>query len=111
MKTQKIVLNSGLVSLIGFARRSHNLESGFEAVRRGIEKRKIAFVLVDESLAENSFKKIISIARRFDTLVLIAQKSEDTNLRDTMGYKILGIHQGELAKGFIDKLKQENQWL
>jgi len=110
-KILKITLNPGLISLIGFAKKSRNLESGFEAVRRGIEKKKVAFLLLDETLADNSFKKISALAQRHDVPVLIVQKKENSNLLNTTGYKILGMHQGGLAKGFIDKLKQESQWL
>lgn len=107
----KITLNPALISLIGFAKKSHHLESGFEAVRRGIEKKKIVFLLLDETLADNSFKKISALARHHDIPILVVQKSAGSNLLDTTGYKILGMHQGGLAKGFIDKLKQESQWL
>jgi len=110
-KVVKITLNSPLASLIGFAKKSRALERGFEAVRRGMEKKKVAFVLIDETLAENSLKKITALARQFDTPVLLVQKGENSNLLEGTGYKILGMHPGGLAQGFVDKLKQENQWL
>ena len=110
-KVVKITLNSPLASLIGFAKKSRALERGFEGVRRGVEKKKVAFILVDETLAENSFKKITALARHYNTPVLIVQKGGDSGLYNGTGYKILGMHPGGLAKGFVDKLKQENQWL
>jgi vacuolar-type H+-ATPase subunit F/Vma7 len=110
-KIQKVTLNSGLNSLIGFARKSNVLESGYEAVRRGLEKQKIAFILLDESLAENSYKKVTNFARIYNTPVFIVLRGENSSLVDSTGYKILGLHQGGLAKGFIEKLRQENQWL
>jgi ribosomal protein L7Ae-like RNA K-turn-binding protein len=107
-KNQKVTLNSGLNSLIGFARKSRALESGYEAVRRGLEKQKIAFILLDESLAESSYKKVINFARIYNIPVFIVLRGENSSLADSTGYKILGMHHGGLAKGFIDKLRQEN---
>lgn len=108
---KKIELNSKLSGLLGFAQKSRAIESGFEAVRRGIVKGKIAFVLVDESLAQNSFKKISLIAKRHHTPMMIVKSTRYGGLVNMAGYKIVGMHQGQLAKGFIDKLKQENQCL
>ncbi len=105
-KIQTIVLDPALAALLGFARKARQVEAGFEAVRRGIEKQKIAFVLVDDSLAENSFKKILAAARQRQTPLLRVRKGEDISLLKISGNKILGLHHGGLAKGFWDKLNR-----
>lgn len=111
VKIQKIILSAGLNSLLGFAKKSHALVFGYEALRRGLEKYNIAFILLDESLAENSFKKIKNFARMYNIQIYVVQQGENSTLATFAGYKILGMRQGSLAKGFIDKLRQENQWL
>lgn len=99
-------MDPALAALLGFARKARQLEAGFEAVRRGIEKHKIAFVLVDDSLAENSFKKIFAAARQHQTPLLRVRKGETVGLFKISGNKILGLHHGGLAKGFLDKLNR-----
>lgn len=105
-KIHTIELTPGLAALIGFARKARQVEAGFEAVRRAIEKQKIAFVLVDESLAENSFKKILAATHQRQTPLLRVRKGKDISLLKLSGNKILGLHHGGLAKGFWDKLNR-----
>ncbi len=109
---KQIVLNPQLVSLIGFAKKSRNLDSGFEAVRRGILKNKIAVVLLDDLLGESSFKKILSLSRRNKIPLIIVKESAVTKrLSEVTGNKIVGFRHGSLATGFLEKLKQEYRWL
>ncbi len=111
-KKKQIALNPRLVSLIGFAKKSRNLDSGFEAVRRGIVKKKIAVVLLDELLGESSLKKMLSLSRRNKIPAITVIKSDTTeSLFEITGNKIIGFRHGSLAAGFLEKLKQECQWL
>jgi len=111
-KKKQIVLSLQLVSLIGFAKKSRNLDSGFEAVRRGILKKKIAVVLLDELLGESSLKKMLSFSRRNKIPVITVKKSAATaSLFEITGNKIVGFRHGSLAAGFLEKLKQEYRWL
>lgn len=106
-----ITLNSELISLLGFAQKSRNVDKGFQAVRHGLSRKRVAFLLLDKSLGESSLKKTMSIARQHKTPVLMVDdESKQNSLVSIAGYKILGVHKGGLATGFIKKLKQEYQW-
>ena len=112
MHILEIQLYGKLIGIIGFARKSAAADIGFEAVRRSLLQGKAAFVLVDHSLTENSLKKIVAIAEHRQTPVFRVQKNQDgIDLVGISGYKMLSIHPGGLAKGFIDKLTQELRWL
>ncbi len=103
-------MNDSLRALLGFARKSNNIELGFEAVRRGILKGKIGLILVDEELSKNSFKKIVSLGRKNDIQIFLVNTQEEKTVKlDMPNYKILGLHHGGLLKGFIEKLNQESK--
>ena len=109
---QTIILNQNLISLIGFAQKARVIEKGFQATKRGIMKGKVAFLLLDKSIGDNSLKKAMSIAKLHKIPVLIVNEGPNQqSLFNIAGYKILGVHKGGLAAGFIQKLKQEYQWL
>ncbi len=52
--TRFIKISDALASLLGFAKKSGALVRGFEAVRRAAGAGKLQFLLIDETLAENS---------------------------------------------------------
>ena len=109
---QTITLNQNLISMLGFAQKARVIEKGFQAAKRGIIRGKVAFLLLDKSIGENSLKKTMSMARLHKIPVLIINEGPNQQtLFNIAGYKILGVHKGELAAGFIQKLKQEYQWL
>lgn len=109
--TRFIKISDALASLLGFAKKSGALVSGFEAVRRAAVSGKLQFLLIDETLAENSRKKIVKLAERNELPLLVAGSDKtDNRIEFVTGYKILGMQSGGLAKGFADKLKQEHQW-
>ncbi len=108
---QYITLSSDLIGLIGFAQKARAVDKGFQAVKSGLTRGKIGFLLLDKSLGESSFKKIASIARLHKIPVfMVTDGSKQKSLSYITGYKILGVHKGGLAAGFIQKLKQEHQW-
>lgn len=112
MRIQDIQLDGKQTGIIGFARKAAAADAGFEAVRRSVLQGKAAFILVDHSLTENSLKKIVAIAGPRQTPVFRVQKNQDgIDLVGLSGYKILSLHPGGLAKGFIDTLTQESRWL
>ncbi len=107
-----ISLDRQLTGLIGLALRSSTAACGFEASKRAITKGKGAFILVDQALGINSLKKILALANRQEKPVFAVEKNENSDdLLSVSGYKIVTIFQGGVAKGFIDKLKQERKWL
>ena len=109
-RIEKIVLNSGLISLIGFAKKAGEMDTGFEAVRRGVQKGKTAFILLDESIAANSLRRITAMAKRQDTPVyIVAGKTADSRLFEITGNKILGMHRGGLSRGFSNKLRDSER--
>ncbi|MGH1366941.1 MAG: hypothetical protein ACRBF0_25505 [Calditrichia bacterium] len=109
--TRYMQLSKELISMLGFAKKSGALVAGFEAVRRAATQGKLGFVLIDDSLAQNSRKKVLSLVERNEIPLLVAKATEDEfRVEFVTGYKILGMQSGSLAKGFAVKLKQEHQW-
>ncbi len=75
------------------------------------KKGNVALILVDTELSDNSFKKIRTMAERTGIPLCRVKKSEEGyDLIQLLGYKIVAIQEGDLAQGFIKKLKQESQW-
>ena len=111
MEIRKIILNDRMAGYIGLARRSRAVDQGYESVRRGVLQAHLAFILIDESITENSIKKVRSLIRHSPTkLMMVCKDEHEKSLFTLTGYKILGMHRGGLANGFMDQLKQENQW-
>lgn len=99
-------------ALIGFALKAGQVVKGFSAVQRSILQQKIQIVLIDATLGKSSVNKIRSACRRGRTPAFVVQRSGDHQLSDISGgIKILGLRRGNIAAGFVDKLKQEYQWL
>ena len=48
-----------LLNMFGFAQKSGNLISGFDAVSRHMQKRKVKLVIISTDIANNSLEKII----------------------------------------------------
>ncbi|NOX38526.1 MAG: hypothetical protein GXO78_13425 [Calditrichaeota bacterium] len=102
---RKIRLNEKLVGLMGLALRARLVELGFEAVKRNIEKNKIAFVLLSEEISADSAKRIRWIAERHRVPVFAMQ--DDLPWRTWLGidrFKIIGMRRGEMARGFLKHL-------
>ena len=107
----QITLSKGALTLLGFALKSKALSMGFEAARRSIGRQKTAIVLVDQSLAVNSTKKLQAIAAAAKVPILRVISAEpELALQSICGYKIVALHKGSITTGFLEKLNQEKQW-
>lgn len=107
----QITLSEGSRTLLGFALKSKALSMGFEAARRSVGRQKAAIILVDESLALNSTKKLQGIAMAAEVPVLrVISAQPELSLQTLCGYKIVALHKGSITKGFLEKLNQEKQW-
>ncbi len=107
---QSIVLDAHLSGLLGFALKARQAATGLDAVKRGVKRKKIAFILCDSTLGKNSFKKVMTIARMSEIPVFIVDATDTENkLLHLSGYKIIGIEQGSFAQGFLKYLRQENK--
>lgn len=103
--SRKVILNSKLKSLIGFATKARGLENGFEGVRRALAKGKLAVILVDDSLAKDSLRRILKLSRQSRTpLLQVAGDEAGESLFAHCGYKILGVRRGPIAGGFLEFL-------
>jgi len=101
-----IELTERQVSLIGFAIKSRSAEFGFEAAKRDVLSGKAAFILLSEEIAEDSAKKMRTIAHREG--VPVYSMKNDTPWRKKLGierYKIITLRRGPLAKGFFKNVK------
>ena len=109
MAVNSFEMNDSLIALLGFAKKSRQMISGFEGVRRSLGKRSLAFVVIDASLTRHSREKILASAEKLAMPVYIANAEKpEKNLWEITGYKIIGLCHGSLATGFLSKIKQEN---
>ena len=52
------LISDQTVALIGFALKSRQVVKGYEAVRRALQRNKLALVLVSSKISKNGFKEV-----------------------------------------------------
>ena len=101
-----ITVEKNAATLIGFAIKARQCVRGFEAVRRAVEKNKVAIVLVNNQISQNSLRKVSHFLLRQNVPVI--QTSGKTNWDDlwgVRGQKIIGIKKGNIGNTIIQKFK------
>lgn len=107
----RVTLSPALAGLLGLARRAGQLIGGFEAVRRELMRGRMALVLVDEELSDNTLAKVRGAAAAARVpVVTVAAAAGKPGLNRQFGKKILALHSGSMADGIVNTLKQEHQW-
>jgi ribosomal protein L7Ae-like RNA K-turn-binding protein len=103
---KEVNLNQKSISLIGFAIKSGKTVSGFEAVRREIEKNKLNGVLIDSNLSKNSIKKLQLYLNK--KKIPYFKNSDDTNWKKIWGvatHKIIGFKKSSISLEIVEKFK------
>ena len=107
MAMRRIALDDSLAGLIGFAKRARQLSTGAEGVQRYLKQKKLALVLVDESLSANSLERFENLAIKLKTPLFIIERGE-RSLYELTGNKVMGVVKGSMAQGIMQKLNQES---
>jgi ribosomal protein L7Ae-like RNA K-turn-binding protein len=104
---QNLTLDKKTVTLVGFAIKSGQAAFGFETIRRLYEKDKLVFIMINNQISDNSYKKICNLSKRKP--ILIVKTEEKINWQKTWGIekqKILGIINSTLGRSIIKNLRQ-----
>ncbi|GAB4335876.1 MAG: hypothetical protein Kow0037_16420 [Calditrichia bacterium] len=104
-RMKSVTLPQQSIGLIGFAIKSRQAVFGFEAVRRAAAQQKLALVLVNHSISENTLKKLNSFLK--DQKIHIFRVAPSTDWNKEWGLedrKIMGIMKGNLGKSILDKI-------
>lgn len=91
-------------ALIGFALKSRQSVSGFEAVCREAKRGKIALVVVHPQISPNTQKKLNRVLQQLTIPVI--KTSPDTDWKELWGMdqqKILGIRKGNIGRTLVSK--------
>lgn len=108
-RIQEIAINSRQKSLIDFALKSRTIACGYEAVKQAIRKGRAAVVLLSPDISENSLKKISSLTEPKNISIFMVRIDENMNLSIlTDRYKVIALHEGGIAKGFMQNTEQGN---
>lgn len=106
---QELIISGKTFALVGFAIKAGKTISGFEAVKKVLLQDKIALVLLNHQISENSVKKILRLANK--NKVPVITTDEKTDWKRGWGienHNIMGILKGEFGKNILENLKQEH---
>jgi ribosomal protein L7Ae-like RNA K-turn-binding protein len=109
MGIRKLCLNKNLAGYLGIALKSKNIVLGYEAVTRYLKRTKIAVIIISSEISHNSLKKINYMAQKENVPLfkIIYEKELLDSVQGIAGYKVVGLLRGNLAMGFLNKIKQE----
>ncbi len=99
-------LNKKIITLIGFAIRSRQIVIGFEAVKKSINKKKLALILVNNKISMNTYNKIRNTLDNSDIPLIITDAQ--VNWEKCWGirrHKLLGIINGIIGNNIMQQLK------
>lgn len=102
--------NEKLLTLFGFAKKARAVASGYEALKRAVMKRRVGVIIIIGKIGEHNFQRVRRLSQKYKVPVFLAR--EDEKFRKATGYtnqKLFGIYHGELARGFLNILRQEIQ--
>ncbi len=100
------LISDQTVALIGFALKSRQVVKGYEAVRRALQRNKLALVLVSSKISKNGLEKIENLLK--EEKISLYQTSSDTDWEKLWGvydYKIMGFLKGKLGSKISENLK------
>ena len=88
-----------LLSYMGFAAKARKIVNGYNTCVFTMAKRKVRLLIVAEDLAENSKKKMISAANKFNVEYRVFGDSDEmSRMTGTAGKGIFGIIDDNFAK-------------
>lgn len=87
-----------LLSYMGFAAKARKIINGYNTCVFSMEKRKVRLLIIAADLAENSKKKMITAAKKFNVEYRIFGDSEEmSKMTGTVGKGIFGITDDNFA--------------
>ena len=104
---QNLTLDKKIIALVGFAIKSGQVVFGFESIRRLLVKNKLAFIMINNQISGNSYKKIFNLSK--NKPILIIKTEANINWKKTWGIerqKILGIMNSTLGRTIIKNLRR-----
>ncbi len=97
-------------SYLGFARRSRNLISGYNACIYGIEKRKIRLLVLTADLSENTKKKFQAAAESGNVPLRIYGTMEAMEeMTGEVGRGVYGVTDRNLAKAIMEEIDMRSE--
>ena len=103
--TEKQAAMKKLLSYMGFAARARKLASGYNTCVFTMEKGKVRLLIIAEDLAENSKKKMISAAGKYNVKYRIFGDSEEmSRMTGTAGKGIFGITDENFANVILKEI-------
>ena len=95
----KAAAKKKMLSYMGFAAKSRKIVNGYNTCVFTMEKRKVKLLIIAADLAENSKKKMISAAKKFNVEYRIFGDSDEmSRMTGTSGKGIFGITDENFAK-------------
>lgn len=100
-------MKSKIRSYMGFAKKSGNLSSGYNTCVFGMKKGKIKLLVITKDISENTGKKIVKEAKKYQVDYRIYGRSDElSHAAGTSGRSIFGISDENFANVILKEIDQ-----